>query len=382
MADRSIVILGGGTGGVVAARRLRRLLNPSDRVVMVDRSATYRFAPSFLWVMTGVRQPEQVAAERTTLRRAGIEVLTAEVEEIDLGHCKVKTSDAEISFDRLVIAPGAELAADALPGFSESAHNIYTMEGALSAFHALGRFKGGRVAVAISSLPYKCPAAPYETAFLAEAVLRRRRVRDRSSIDIYTPEQLPMPTAGPVVGEALKEMLTQRGIGFHPTTTVESIAKNELVFNDGTRQQYDLLLGVPAHRAPAVVATTGLAAPSGFLPVDAYTLATSEEGVFAIGDVTAIPLSEGKFLPKAGVFAEAQAKVVAERIASELTGKPITSRFDGKGACFVELGDGRAAFATGNFYGAEGPVVNLRRPGRHWHWAKVGFEQYWMRRWL
>jgi sulfide:quinone oxidoreductase len=382
MADRSVVILGGGTGGVVAARRLRHLLDSSDRVVMIDRTPTYRFAPSFLWVMTGNRRPGQVAAQLSKLRKAGIEMITAEIEGIDLGGRAVMAAATQLRFDRLVIALGAELAPDALPGFSDFAHNVYTVDGAVAAFQALGRFEGGRVAVVVSSLPYKCPAAPYETAFLAEAMLRRRGVSERTAVDIYTPEPLPMPTAGPVLGEALKEMLAQRGIGFHPTTTVESIEKSDFVLADSSREPYDLLLGVPAHRAPAVVASTALASPSGFLPVDANTLATPEDGVVAIGDVTAIPLTQGKFLPKAGVFAEAQAKVVAQNIAAELTGKPASARFDGKGACFVELGDGRAAFATGSFYGAEGPAINLRRPGRHWHWAKVAFEQYWMRRWL
>jgi sulfide:quinone oxidoreductase len=312
----------------------------------------------------------------------GIEIVNADIQETDLGTRRVRTSATDIGFDRLVIALGAELAPDALTGFCESAHNVYTVEGAISGFRALSSFGGGRVAVVVSSLPYKCPAAPYESAFLAEALLRRRGVRDSASVDVYTPEPLPMPTAGPVLGEALKEMLSRRGIGFHPNTTVERIDKDELVLADGTRAGCDLLLGVPPHRAPPIVARTGLAAPSGFLPVDPLTLATSAEGVFAIGDVTAIPIGGGKFLPKAGVFAEAEGKVVAENIAAELCGKTPDARFDGKGACFLELGNGRAAFATGDFYGRDGPEMRLRKPGRYWHWAKVAFEQYWMRRWV
>jgi len=108
---------------------------------------------------------------------------------------------------------------------------------------------------------------------------------------------------------------------------------------------------------------------------------TSAEGVYAIGDVTAIPLPGGKFLPKAGVFAEAQAKVAARNIAAELAGRRPGAAFDGHGACFVELGDRQAAFATGNFYAPGSPQIQLRRPGPHWHLAKVAFEQYWLRRW-
>jgi sulfide:quinone oxidoreductase len=384
MTDRTVVVLGGGTGGLVAARSLRRRLDSTDRVVVIDRSPTYRFAPSFLWVMTGARRPEQVSADRRRLRRAGIEVVQAGVHEVDSTHRRVKTSESEVGFDRLVIALGADLAPEALAGFSETAHNVYTLEGASAAAQALRRFDGGRVVVMVSRLPYKCPAAPYETAFLTEALLRRRKVRENTSIAIYTPEPFPMPTAGPVLGDALAGMLAERGIDFHPNHTVEyaDTESKELVFADGGRAGFDLLLGVPAHRAPAVLGTSGLAAETGFVPVDRTTLATSAEGVFAIGDVTTIPVSGHKFLPKAGVFAEAEALVVAENIAAELTGRHPTARFGGKGACFVELGDGRGAFATGDFYAADAPDVRLRHPGRHWHLAKVAFEQYWMRRWV
>jgi sulfide:quinone oxidoreductase len=382
MTEHTVVILGGGTGGLVAARRLRRLLDPADRVVLVDRDPDYRFAPSFLWVMTGTRRPGQVSAQRARLRRAGIEILQAEAREIDLAGRRVKTSEAEIGFDRLVIALGAELDPGALPGFSEAAHNLYTLDGADAAGAALRRFEGGRVAVAVSSLPYKCPAAPYEAAFLTEALLRHRRVQD-ATVDIYTPEPFPMPTAGPVLGDALTGMLAHRGIGLHPNQAIEAIdpQARELVLAGGGRAGYDLLLGIPAHRPPSAATASGLADGTGFLPADPATLATRAEGVFAIGDVTAIPLAGGKFLPKAGVFAEAQAKVVSANIAASLAGHRPTAAFDGAGACFVELGDRRAAFATGNFYAPGGPQIHLRRPGPHWHLAKAAFERYWLRRW-
>jgi sulfide:quinone oxidoreductase len=383
MADRSVVVLGGGTGGLVAARRLRRRLDPTDRVVLVDRSVDYRFAPSFLWVMVGSRRPEHIAADRRRLRRAGIEVLQADVLELDPAHHRVKTTEADLRFDRLVVALGAELAPDALAGFAEAAHNVYTVDGAASAHDALRQFDGGQVIVLVSRLPYKCPAAPYETAFLVEALLRHRGARDRTTIDIYTPEPSPMPTAGPVVGDALAGMLADRGIGFHPEQLVEQIdaPTAEVVFSAGDRIGYGLLLGIPPHRAPDVVAASGLATDTGFVPVERGTLATQVEGVFAIGDVTTIPIPAGRLLPKAGVFAEAQGLVVADNIAADLAGRRPTATFDGKGACFVELGDRRAAFASGDFYAPDGPIVQLRRPGLHWHLAKIAFEQYWMRRW-
>jgi sulfide:quinone oxidoreductase len=384
MADKTVLVLGGGIGGLVAARELRRRLDPTDRVVLVDRRSTQSFAPSLLWVMSGARRAEQIAIDLRRLRRRGIEIVTTDVLAIEPAAGKVATGDGTMAFDRLVVALGADLAPDDMPGFSEGAHNVYTLEGATSAGEELRRLREGRVAVLVSRTPYKCPAAPYETALLAEAMLRGRGVRSRCSIDVYTPEPYPMPTAGPLLGGAVADMLAERGITLHAKTTTERIEPDsrEIVLAGGERVGYDLLLGVPPHRAPNVVRDSGLAAESGFMPVDRGTLATPVEGVFAIGDVTTIPIAGEKFLPKAGVFAEGEAKVVARRIADDLGGRRSGTVFQGKGSCFVEMGDGVAAFAGGDFYAQDEPKVTLRRPGRHWHLAKVAFERYWKRRWL
>ncbi len=384
MPEKTVVVLGGGTGGLVTAHHLARTKD-GHRIVLVERNPVYHFAPSLLWVLSGARRPEQITVDlrRLTARR-GIELTQADVQVIDVDAGRIETSTGSIPYDRLVVALGAELAPDILPGFAQGAHNVYTLEGAVSAGRALEEFQGGRVVVLVSRLPYKCPAAPYETALLAEALLRKRGVRSRATVDIYTPEPFPMPTAGPVLGEALRGILERRQIGFHPEHTVERIEPEtrKLVLTSGERVAYDLLLGVPPHRAPAPVRASGLAAETGFIPVDRATLATTADGVFAIGDVTTIPVAGGKFLPKAGVFAHGQAEVVAKRIAAELAGRPASDAFDGKGACFVEMGDGIAAYATGNFYADDAPQVTLRRPGRHWHLAKVAVEKYWLKRWL
>lgn len=384
MPGNTVIVLGGGTGGLVAARALRRRLRREHRVVLVERDLRYSFAPSFLWVLTGERRPEQITRDLGRLRRHGIEVIEAEALAIDTAGRAVETTVGRLLYDRLVVALGAELAAEALPGFGEAAHTVYTLEGAVAAAGALRDFEGGRVAVLVSSLPYKCPAAPYETAFLVEAALRRRGLASASSVDVYTPEPFPMPTAGPEVGAALRAMVEARGIGFHPGLTAERIdaAGRELVFAGGERAGFDLLLGVPPHRPPALVRTPGLAPDGGFVPVDRGTLAAAADGVFAIGDVTVIPVAGGKFLPKAGVFAHAQAEAVAERIAAELSGRQPSGAFDGHGGCFVELGDGAAAYGSGDFYAEPAPAVRLRRPGRAWHLGKVLFERYWLTRWF
>ena len=384
MAANSVVVLGGGTGGIVAAHRLRRELAAGDRVVLVERDPIYRFAPSFLWVLTGERRPEQISADLRRLRRRGIELVEAEARAIDTDARRIETTGEPIAYDRLLLSLGAEVAPDLLPGYAEAALDVYTLDGAVEAGRALDGFAGGRVVVLVSRLPYKCPAAPYETALLSEALLRKRGVRERSSIEVYTPEPFPMPTAGPQIGAAVRSLLEAREIAFHPEQTVERIepSARALVLEGGERVPFDLLLGIPPHRAPAVVRESPLAGPSGFIPVDRATLATGVEGVSAIGDVTSIPLANGRFLPKAGVFAHGQAEVVAKRIAAELTARTPTAGFDGKGACFLEMGDGSAAYASGDFYAEPRPQVRMRRPGRHWHLGKVAFERYWLWRWF
>jgi sulfide:quinone oxidoreductase len=177
MAARTVVVLGGGIGGQVAARRLRSRLPQQDRVVLVERSPRFNFQPSYLWVMSGDRRPAQVSRTLHRLRRAGVEVMQAEVTSLDLDERRLRTTDGELGYDQLVVALGVELAPEALPGFAEGAHNIYTLEGATTAAQALRDLKGGRVVVLVSRLPFKCPAAPYEAAFLAQRALRRRGAR-------------------------------------------------------------------------------------------------------------------------------------------------------------------------------------------------------------
>lgn len=383
MVTRTGVVLGGGIGGVVAARQLRRRAAATDRIVLVERDPLLRFPPSLLWVLSGARRAPQITRDIRRLRRRGIEVVEATVESIDPESRTVTTTNGDLSADALVVAFGAALFPEALPGFAERVLNLYTLAGAEAASRAVRGIERGEVAIVVTSTPYKCPAAPYEAAFLTDAVLRSRGVRGRVHVAVYTPEPLPMPTAGPAIGTSLAEMLTGRDIGFHPTRTLTRVDPDSgtLAFADGGSARPDVIIGIPPHRPPAALAGSGLAPDGAYVPVDAHTLATSHPGVYALGDVTSIPIAGGKLLPKAGVFAEAEARVVAERIAAEWRGRDPTAVFSGAGSCFVELGDGRAAFAAGEFYAPEEPVVRLRSPGRRWHLAKVAFEQHWLRRW-
>ena len=378
---RRVVVLGAGIGGTVAARVLRRKLPSDVRVVIVDRDDTLVFAPSLLWLMSGDRTPQAISRGRGRMERRGIEFVRGEADGLDADRRTIRVDGRDISFEHLVVALGAQPAPEMLPGLAEGAINIYTLEGAIQAGRALSAFDGGRVAVVITRLPYKCPAAPNEAAFLAEAMLRHRGVK--AEVALYTPEPFPMPTAGEEAGRALAGMLADRAIALHTGQMLGEVdsSARELVFEGGDRASYDLLLAVPPHRTARVVAGSGLSNESGFMPVDAATLATQAAGIHAIGDVTQIPIAGGKFLPKAGVFAKAQAIVVANRIADELAGRAPTNTFDGHGSCFVDVGEGVAAFATGDFYASEAPRVELRRPSRRWHLAKVAWEKYWLARW-
>lgn len=381
MRQRNVVVLGGGVGGIVAARELRKRAPKDIRVILVDRDPTYTFAPSLLWLMSGERKLEQISRGRERLERKGIDLVNGEAQGLDTDRRSVRVGDVDIAYDHLVIALGVQSAPELMPGLSEGAIDIYSPEGALAAGRSLRELQGGRVLVLVAKLPYKCPAAPNEAAFLAEALLRRRGVD--AKVSLYTPEPYPMPTAGEALGKALGGMLEARGIELHTGQIAEEVdaRAKELVLQSGERVGYDLLLAVPPHRTADVVRASGLTNEAGFIPADAATLATQSDGVYAIGDVTQIPIAGGKFLPKAGVFAKAQAKVVASRIADELGDREPQAIFDGKGSCFVDMGEGVAAFATGDFYAEEGPVVSLRKPSRRWHLAKVAFEKYWLARW-
>jgi sulfide:quinone oxidoreductase len=382
----NIVILGGGAGGVVAAHHLRKRLPQQHRVVVIDRSPDHVFSSSFLWRMVGQRQDDQICRPLESLARKGIEFHQGEVEQIDLRSRLVWTPSGDFDFDYLIVSLGAQLVPESVPGFDDMAYDLYDLEGCGRIHTALESFTGGTIGVLIPFIPLKCPAAPYEAAFLAEAFCRRKGIREATQIHLFTAEHQPMPQAGPEMGEALAEMLRARGIHYHPLFTFKELRPEtkEVVSSDGRSHQIDLLIAVPPHQAPDVIRTAGLLGVSGWVHVDPRTLRTEHDGVYAIGDVTNIKLADGKALPKAGVFAHYQAKVVAEQIVSDIRGKQSMALFDGKGSCWIMLGDGKAAFAGGRFYAEPSPQVRIYRPGpgRLWHWAKVLFEKWWLSHWF
>ncbi len=380
MPGRTVLVLGGGVGGVITANELRQRLGPADRVVLVERERRHLFQPSLLWLMVGRRRRDQIERPLRELLAPGVELVEAEVRSIDPTARRVETTAGVFAGDALVVALGAEPDRDAVPGYREAALDFFSPEGATACARALEGFRGGRVVVTVAALPYKCPAAPYEAALLLDDELRRRGLRERSEVDVFSPEPAPMPVAGPAMGAAVVGLLTAKGIRFHPGSRVERFEPGSggIVFADGSRVGFDLLAGVPPHRAPAVVRESPLAGDAGWIPVDRATLETHHERVYAIGDVTTITLANGKPLPRAGVFAHGEGLVVAHQIAARLTGRTASDAFDGVGYCWVEAGAGRAAFASGGFFSEPDPTLALRAPGRPWHAGKVLFERSWI----
>jgi sulfide:quinone oxidoreductase len=371
---------------MVAANEIRRQLPAAHRVVLVEMTTHHAFAPSFLWLMTGDREAHQIRRPLAGLLRRGVELVQAEVLGIDPVQRKVRTNGSEIAYDHLIVALGADLAPDTIPGLAGASQTFYTLDGAARLRDQLTAFTGGRIAVVVSAMPYKCPGAPHEGAMLIADHFRRRGMSSKVEIHLYTPEPQPMPVAGPQLGEAVRGMLRSKGIEFHPLHKLSAVegSARELAFDNGTRCSYDLLAAIPPHRAPKAVVESGLTNQAGWVPVDAKTLRTNQSGVYAIGDITAIPIP-GRWkpdtplmLPKAGVFAHAQAEVVAQRVVSEITGRSCDASFCGDGYCMLEAGEDLAGFAFGNFFAEPAPQIQLHQIGKAWHLGKVLFEEWWL----
>lgn len=384
MTGKTVVVLGGGFGGTVAASELRKRLGKEHRVVLVDKDGRHIFWPSLLWLQVGLRKPDSFVRDLSTLQRKGIEVMKKRVEAIDPKRKAVRFDGSELVADYLVISLGAELAPERIPGLAREGHNLYTLEGATAIRDARKGMTRGDLVVLVAGTPFKCPPAPYEAAMLQEYDLRKRKVRDTVAISLYSPEPGPMALAGPEVSAGVRRLVEERGIAYHPlhqATGVDGASKT-IRFADGSQAHYDLLIAIPPHVAPAAVRDGGLASGSGWVAVDRETMETGFPDVFAVGDVTGIPLPVGLPLPKAGVFAHREAEAVAQTIAARILGKGEPGTFDGRGECFIEVGGGKAGIGRGNFYADPRPEMALHQPTRYWHAAKVLFEKDWLRKWF
>lgn len=385
MNSNKVLVLGGGSGGLATAGRLKELLGDKVSVTLIDKQKTFVLGFSLLRVMTGERTEQEVIVPKEKVSQKGIKFINTEVNGIDINNGIVRTGQGEFAYDYLVIALGAELAPEKVPGF-ESAFHMYTLEDAKKLRDALSSFRGGSIRLVVSSTPFKCPPAPYEAAMLIDDFLRSKGLRDKSDIQIFTPEPQPMPIAGPEVGSTIVSMLNEKGIGFHNNTKVSSIdgSSKQIVFENGTREGYDLLIAIPPHTSPKVVRESSsdddlVDASSGWITVNPKNMQTKHDRVYAIGDIAAVKLPSGMMLPKAATFAFGQAEIVAFNIASSVLGTE-TRSWDGFGECFIETGSGNAGYGSGSFYASPKPVINLQIPSKELRERKDAWGNYWTKR--
>ncbi|MBZ2195576.1 FAD-dependent oxidoreductase [Ruania sp. N2-46] len=352
-----VVILGAGFGGLEVASKLSEALGEGVDTTLVDRAESFVFGFSKLDFMFGRTSAERVQLAYADVAHPGVRMVRAEVVGIDpVAQTVALDSGETLEADVLVVALGADLDPSATPGLVEAGQEFYTVPGAIAARDALDAFDGGRVVIAVTSTPFKCPPAPSETALLVHDFLTERGLRRRSSIDLVMPLPRPIPPS-PLASAAILAAFEERGIGWHPGSLVRSLdpARRVAVLGDGEEIGFDLLLAVPKHLAPPVVVEAGLT-EDGWIPVDPRTLRTKFPDVFAIGDVTSVGT------PKAGVFSEGQAKVVAAQIIARADGGTSDAEYGGQGICYMEFGGGQVAKVDVTFLPGQAPFGGMDGP--------------------
>jgi sulfide:quinone oxidoreductase len=310
------------------------------------------------------------------LDKPGLRFVQTTIRSIDPSAKRVETDAGTFDAEVIVVALGADLDPSATPGLVEGGNEFYTVDGAFALRHVLSSFEGGRVIVGVTSTPFKCPPAPSETALLMHDYLSERGLRDSSQISLVMPLPVPIPPS-PAASEALLVAFDQRGIEWHPQRLVRGLdpSRKVAMLSDDSEMPFDLFLGIPVHRAPAVVVESGMTV-DGWVPVNPLTLETEFPGVYAVGDVTSVGT------PKAGVFAEGQASVVADQISSLVHGRDPTSTYDGHGVCYLEFGNDLVARVDVTFLSGSAPVGDIEGPSRAIAADKSVFGTSRIRRWF
>jgi sulfide:quinone oxidoreductase len=373
---KHVVILGAGFGGLELASRLSDSLAGEVRVTLIDQSDAFTFGFAKLGILFEGKDPADVRIPYRDLAKPGVEFRQERITAIDPAARHVTTDGGSYDADILVVALGADYDIGATPGFAEGGHEYYSIAGAERMRDALPTFEGGTILIGVLGQPFKCPPAPFEGAFLLHDQLVQRGIRDDSEIRVIAPMAAPVPVTPEVSQQFLAE-LTARGIEYVGQSRVVELdpAGKEAVLESGERIPYDLFVGIPIHRVPAVVAESGLA-EKGWVAVDRDTLATPFPDVYAVGDVVGIPMA------KAGVFAENAAGVVADNIIAGLRGEAAERRYEGEGNCYLEFGGGRVAKVEANFLGGPSPTARLVGPSEELAADKKAFGAERRARWF
>jgi sulfide:quinone oxidoreductase len=374
-----ILIVGGGVGGTLTAnllaRRLGRRMKAGDvNVTVVDTTGQHVYQPGFMYIAMGGERAERLERRERSLLDKRIQLVIGEVARIDEEARVVTLSDGlPLRYDYLVLASGSRIVPEAIEHFDTQAHHFYSAEAALKLRHALDAFTGGKIVIGIAGMPYKCPPAPLEVAFLIESELRERGLREKSEIDFLSPIGRAFTIES--VSDMATPILAEKGIRLNIFCNVETIDPERKVVQtlEGEDFPYDLLILVPPHRGQQFLIDSGLApAPGGWLPTDRATLQVGgRPNVFALGDATDLPLS------KAGSTAHFEAPVVAERITAAVEGREPSGKhadYEGKVMCFFEVGDGKGTLLQFDYDHPPKPP----KPNQLWHLGKIVFNKtYW-----
>lgn len=351
-----VVILGAGFGGLELSTRLAEEVPDDVQLTLIDQRDSFVFGFSKLDVLFGRESLDGVRHYYRDIASSAVDFRQETVTSIDPQARRVVTSGGTYDADVLVVALGADYDLAATPGLIEDGFEFYSEEGAARAAGAIAALDSGKVVIGVLGPLFKCPPAPFETAFLLHDSLVDRGVRDATSISLVT----PLPKAIPVsdeVSTAIQSMLTERGIEFWPSSTITHLdpAGHVAHVGDGRELPYDLFLGVPVHRAPQVVADSGLAV-NGWIPVDVKTFATPFPDVFAIGDVTSAPV------PRAGVIAEGEAGTLADVLVARVRGGGEVPPYAGAAVCFIEIGGEQVGGVRVNFLSGPSPTALFQPP--------------------
>jgi sulfide:quinone oxidoreductase len=354
--DKRILVLGAGFGGLELVTILSDALGDDAGVTLIDEGDAFVFGYSKLDVMFGHAAPDEIRLDYSHLAKPGVHFLRETITAIDPEARRVTTDAGVHEADVLVVALGADYDFDATPGLLEGGNEFYSVAGAERLRDVLPAFERGRAIVGVCGAPFKCPPAPSEAALLLHDFLSKRGVRDDCEISLVMPFGTPVPPS-PDTSAALLEAFAERGIEFLSGSRVASLdpARRIAVRDDGRELAYDLFLGVPKHRAPRVVLESGMAV-DGYIPVDSRRLETRFPGVYAVGDVATVGV------PKAGVFSEGAARVVAASLLAQLRGDEQSAGFDGRGSCYVEFGAGRVGRVDVDFLSGPKPTGTFQEP--------------------
>lgn len=375
---RHVLILGAGFAGLELATRLSETVSDTVDVTLLDRNDSFYFGFSKLEVMLGRESADAVRLPYGDVAKDGVEFRQETVVGIDPVARRVATDAGTYDADFLVVAMGADYDMAATPGFEEGGYEYYTLAGAERLRDALADFDGGRVLVSVLGQPFKCPPAPFEGAFLLHEHFTRQGVRDAVQMATTFPMQRPVPVTGEV-SQMFRDGLASRGIEELPQHLVTNLdpAAREARLATGETLPYDLFVGIPVHRAPDPLAASGLAV-DGWVPVDQANLRTRFPQVYALGDVCSGP----RTVPKAGIFAESAALVVADDIAAEISSEEPPAPYEASGVCYAEFGDGLVSKVEVNFLRGEAPAARRHDPSREYAAEKAEFGATRRARWF